>query len=26
LNILDFSNMCWCTPTIWHVSPSNKAR
>jgi len=26
LNILDFSNMCWCTPTIWHASPSSKAR
>jgi hypothetical protein len=23
LNILDFSNMCWCTPIIWHASPSS---
>ena len=24
LNILDFSNMCWCTPPlIWHASPSS---
>jgi hypothetical protein len=23
LNILDFSNMCWCTPMIWHGSPSS---
>jgi hypothetical protein len=26
LNILNFSNMCWCTPIIWHASPSSKAR
>ena len=25
-NILDFSNMCWCFPIIWHASPSSKAR
>jgi hypothetical protein len=25
LNILDFSNMHWCNPTIWHASPSSKA-
>jgi hypothetical protein len=24
LSILDFSNMCWCTPPlIWHASPSS---
>jgi hypothetical protein len=23
LNILDYSNMCWCTPFIWHASPSS---
>jgi hypothetical protein len=26
LNILDFSNMSWCTPIIWHASPSSKER
>jgi hypothetical protein len=25
LNIIDFSNMCWCTPITWHASPSIKA-
>jgi hypothetical protein len=26
LNILDFSNMCWCTPIIWHASSPSKVR
>jgi hypothetical protein len=28
LNILDFSNMCWCTPPplLWHASPSSNPR